>query len=83
MIKRALKVGEDTTGLPLSFLRKGTEIAITHADDRFKSDTFRLLGEIEEEAGNTGAALKAYDQALAINPKIGVAKRAAALRKNI
>lgn len=81
VIKEALKAGEEVTGLNLAQLRAGANIAVGHLDERFRANTLRLLGEIEEQAGDLEAALAAYHQALAFDPKIGVAKRAAALRK--
>jgi hypothetical protein len=43
---------------------------------RLRAESFELLGELDE-------ALKAYDQALAMNPKVGVKRRAASLRKQL
>lgn len=81
VIREAFKAGESITGLTLEQLREGAKTAAGNADERFKADTLRLLAEIEEQAGDARAALAAYEEALAINPRIGVAKRAAALRK--
>jgi hypothetical protein len=83
IIKDALKEGEAVTGLNPGDLRRGAITAIDNPDDRFKADSLRLLGEIEEQAGDDRAALAAYRQALAINPRIGVAKRAAALARTL
>ena len=81
VIREALKAGEAVTGLTLAQLREGGKTAAANSDERFKADSLRLLGEIEEQAGDARAALAAYEEALAINPRIGVAKRAAALRR--
>ena len=81
VIRKALADGEGVTGLSPDALRAGAMRAIADEDQRFFGDAWRLLGEIEEAAGDPAAALAAYDRALAVNPKIGVAKRAAALRK--
>jgi tetratricopeptide (TPR) repeat protein len=81
VIRKALAEGEAATGLPMDALRAGVARAIADEDQRFVADAWRLLGEIEEAAGDAAAALEAYEQALAINPKIGVAKKAASLRK--
>ena len=81
VIRKALAEGEGVTGLAPDDLRAGVRRALADGDDRFEAEAWRLLGEIEERAGNPGAALEAYDRALCANPKIGVAKRAAALRK--
>jgi hypothetical protein len=83
VIRDALKEGEAVTGLNFDDLRRGANTAIDNPDDRFKADSLRLLGEIEEQAGDDRAALTAYRQALAINPKTGVAKRAAALARTL
>lgn len=81
VIRKALAEGEAAAGLPMDALRAGVARAIADGDQRFVADAWRLLGEIEEAAGDAAAALEAYEQALAINPKIGVAKKAASLRK--
>ena len=83
VIRKALAEGESATGLRFEDLRVGVRRALAGGDDRFEAEAWRLLGEIEESAGHAGAALDAYDRALAVNPKVGVAKRAAALRKTI
>lgn len=47
--------------------------AIAH---RVRGESYELLGQLPE-------ALKAFDQALSLNPKVGVQKRAVALRKQL
>ncbi len=81
VIRKALAEGEAATGLSVEALRAGVEKAIAEGDERFVADAWRMLGEVEEAAGDAAAALEAYDRALAANPKVGVAKRAVALRK--
>lgn len=81
VIRKALAEGEPATGLSLDALRAGVARALADEDRRFVADAWRLLGEIEEADGDPAAALEAYEHALAANPKIGVAKRAAGLRK--
>lgn len=83
VIRKALADGEGVTGLSLAELRVGVRAAVAEGDARFTADAWRLLGEIEEADGNLVAALEAYDKALHSNPKVGVAKRAAALRKSL
>ena len=83
VIRKSLAEGEAATGLTHDDLRTGARQALRDGDDRFEAEAWRLLGEIEESAGDAAAALEAYDRALAINPKVGVAKRAAALRKTL
>ena len=79
-LRKALAEGEAATGVSVEALRQGTKRLIAE-DERFQAEGWRLLGEIEESVGNPIGALQAYDRALGFNPKIGVAKRAAALRK--
>jgi len=81
VIRKALAEGEAGTGLTADDLRAGVNAALADEDDRFVADAWRLLGEVEESVDNFAAALDAYDRALAVNPKIGVANRAAALRR--
>ncbi len=42
---------------------------------------FRLLGELHETEGEPKKAIKAYDDALRLDPKVGVARRVEKLRK--
>lgn len=42
---------------------------------------FRLLGELHETEGELEKAVKAYDDALRLDPKVGVARRVEKLRK--
>lgn len=44
---------------------------------------YRLLGELHEQAGEIVQAVKAYDDALTIDPKVGVARRVEQLRKTL
>jgi tetratricopeptide (TPR) repeat protein len=83
VIRDALKMGQPVTGLDLNALRDGAKVAISNPDERWKAESLRLLGEVEEQAGDERAALQAYQQALTINPKIGIAKRAAAISKRL
>ena len=83
VIRKALAEGAAATGLTHDDLRAGVRRALADGDERFEAEAWRLLGEIEESAGDSSAALRAYERALALNPKVGVAKRAAALRKAV
>lgn len=80
-IRKALAEGEAATGLSADALRAGVARALEGEDQRLAADAWRLLGEIEEADGNVAEALDAYEQALGIDPRIGVAKKTAALRK--
>lgn len=81
VIRIALADGADESGLSTGELRQGVRAVLASNDGRFYAEAWRLMGEIEENADDAAAALAAYDEALAINPKIGAAKRAAGLRK--
>lgn len=81
VIRKVLGEGEAASGVTFEQLRMGVRRALADGDARFEAEAWRLLGETEESAGNAGAALEAYDRALGVNPRIGVAKKAAALRK--
>ena len=83
VIKDAFKVGEEVTGLALDALRDGIKAAIAAPHGRWQAESLRLLGELEQRAGNDKAALEAFRQALVIDPKIGVAKKAAVLTKRL
>lgn len=83
MIRQALGEGEAATGLSLDHLRAGIKQALAGDDQRYVADTWRLLGEIEESVGDIAAAVKAYDKALTANPKIGISRKTAALRKTL
>ena len=43
----------------------------------------RAIGELKLESGDRAGALAEFDQALALNPKVGVAKQAAKLRNEL
>jgi hypothetical protein len=81
VIRIALEEGMQESGLLPEDLRRGVLATLASDDRRFDADAWRLIGEIEESAGEARAALAAYDKALAINAKVGVAKRATSLRK--
>ena len=83
VIKDAIKLGEAETGVGLAALREGVEALLADPGGYWKAESLRLLGELEERSGNEQAALTAFSRALAINPKIGVAKRTAALAKRL
>lgn len=83
VIRDALEQGQVVSGLGPDELRRGALVAVADPDERFRAQSLRLLGEVEELAGDERAALAAYRKALDINPRIGVAKRAAALSRRI
>lgn len=83
VIRKALAENQEGNGISIDTLRSGTQVAIKNEDERFRADSYRLLGEIEEFAGNSSLALEAYDNALKINAKVGVARRAKILRRSL
>lgn len=52
-------------------------------DPGWKATGLKVLGLAHESLGQTDAAIAAYQEALAINPKIGVKRRLTALQKRI
>lgn len=62
------------------------DLAMAHdksLDDITRALGLRTCGEVLELLGRPQDALAAYDEALAANPKVGIARRAAALRKSL
>lgn len=53
------------------------------SDPRWCALTFAVKGKSLDLQGNLGAALESYDLALKLNPKIGVKRRAQAIRKRL
>jgi tetratricopeptide (TPR) repeat protein len=65
---------------------KSTDAALAEgAKDRsdWAATAHRVRGEAYELLGQPREALEAFDQALSLDPKIGVKKRATALRKRL
>ena len=83
VIKDALARGAGVTGLHLEALRRGAEFAVAHSDERSRAENLRLLGEIEEQDGNLAAAFRNFREALALNSKIGVARKVEKLAKRL
>jgi len=52
-------------------------------DQHWKALALKLQGACHETLGNESDALVAYDEALVVNPKIGVKRKADAIRKKI
>lgn len=59
----------------------GLDRAAQDNDIHVRARTLRIRGELLEETGDGAAALVAYDQALALDPQVGVTRRADKLRK--
>lgn len=61
----------------------GLGIAARDGEIWQQARAYRLLGELHEQVGEIAQAVKAYDGALAIDPKVGVARRVEQLRKTL
>ncbi len=64
-------------------LLAGLQIAAQGPERTLQAHAFRLLGELHEKEGAVQEAIDAYDKALCINPRIGVARRLEKLRKSL
>ncbi len=51
-------------------------------ESKFPAKVYRRIGEVYEELGDLTAAISNYEAALAIDPKVGIKKRLAALKKD-
>jgi tetratricopeptide (TPR) repeat protein len=60
---------------------EGLGVAAREGEVWQQARAYRLLGELHEQAGEIPQAVKAYNDALTIDPKVGVARRAEQLRK--
>lgn len=61
----------------------GLNRTIEQGEGWHQARALRLLGEIHEASERPAEALKAYDEALAIDPQVGVSRRAEKLRKSL
>jgi tetratricopeptide (TPR) repeat protein len=77
LVKEAAELKDDE----LSRIRAGLAAAQSSSDGRTCARAFRLEGELLEALGRYEGAMSAYEQALRIDPQVGVAKRLAKLRR--
>ncbi|MBN8499955.1 MAG: hypothetical protein J0M19_02250 [Sphingomonadales bacterium] len=71
-------------GYPLrSEIIAGLGVAARDGEVWQQARAYRLLGELHEQGGEIAQAVKAYDDALTIDPKVGVARRVEQLRKTL
>ena len=81
-IKAALDVAENTPSVELrDALLAGLDVAAQSDDVWSQAKALRLRGEIHEHAGEVDQAIDAYEQALAIDPQVGVARRLGKLQR--
>ncbi len=81
---QAVLVGTSANDHPLrSEIIAGLGVAARDGEIWQQARAYRLLGELHERAGEIARAVKAYDDALTIDPKVGVARRAEQLRKTL
>ena len=72
---------EGTNKNTLDLILAGIEKAGTDADNYHAARAFRAKGELHEKLGQQDLALLAFDQALKLDPQVGVLRRAEKLRK--
>lgn len=81
LLKEPSPHGVDPSDI-LSYVTRARTIG-ADKDQHWKALALKLQGACHELLGNEGDALLAYDEALLVNPKIGVKRKADALRKKI
>jgi len=76
---------ESVSGDPDAELRRLIVAGLDHAahseDVRQQARALRFLGELHEQSGEVDEAIKAYDNALMLDPQVGVSRRVEKLRK--
>ena len=73
---QAVLVATSANDNPLrSEIIAGLEVAARDGEIWQQARAYRLLGELHEQTGEIPQAVKAYDEALTIDPKVGVARR--------
>ncbi len=81
---QAVLVATSANDHPLrSEIIAGLEVAARDGEIWQQARAYRLLGELHEPADEIAQAVKAYDDALAIDPKVGVARRVEQLRRTL
>ena len=81
---QAVLVAASANNHPLrSEIIAGLGVAARDGEIWQQARAYRLLGELHEQAGEISQAVKAYDKALTIDPKVGVARRVEQLRKTL
>ena len=84
VIRAIVEADEDSgTTHPREKLLAGLDHAARHGESWQRAMALRLAGELYERAGDERQALTAFDQALLLDPQIGVSRRADKLRKKL
>lgn len=85
VVIRAIFGREKTVGGEAGFpdLLAGCDVAIARGDIYEHAPALRLRGEMLEHVGDLQGALAAFDKALALDPQIGVSRRADILRRKL
>ena len=79
---QAVLVATSANDYPLrSEIIAGLGVAARSGEIWQQARAYRLLGELHEQVGEISQAVKAYDEALTIDPKVGVSRRVEQLRK--
>ena len=84
VVNRLLHSSEDKPSPDLAKrLVAAIDVALaTTSDDHARAWAYKMRGICLEAEGSVGEALRCYDEALRLNPKVGAKRRADALRKS-
>lgn len=83
VIRTALEdAGQDPSTELRDAIFAGLDVAAKGDDIWTQAKALRLRGEMQEQAGEVGLAIDAYEQALAIDPQVGVARRLGKLQRS-
>ncbi|MBD3774319.1 MAG: VRR-NUC domain-containing protein [Rhodobacteraceae bacterium] len=83
VIRTALEdAGQDPSTELRDALFAGLDVAAKGDDIWTQAKALRIRGEMQEQAGEVALAIDAYEQALAIDPQVGVARRLGKLQRS-
>lgn len=82
VIQSVINASEPLVDAMREALIGGLTVAAHDGEIWSQAHTFRQLGELHERAGELVDAIAAYDKALVIDPKVGVARKVEQLRKS-
>lgn len=84
--EQAKRAKEDRSSQELEAALKILEVALQRDLDRYpneRASIFRTMGEINESLGKPTEALALYQSALDLNPKVGLMRKVAAMKKGV